>query len=100
MSDVDGVPWMHQNFLALPKKQSDLKVARVVVIPVPYDSTTSFRSGARDGPGAIIEASHGLEDYDPELDLDVSQVGIHTTAMVEPHMGGPASMVERASSTS
>ena len=93
--EINGVPWMYRNFLSLPKKQSDLKAARVVVIPIPYDSTTSFRSGTRDGPAAIIEASYGLEDYDPELDLDVSQVGIHTTEMVEPHMGGPEPMVER-----
>ena len=69
--------------------------AGVVLIPIPYDSTTSFRSGTRDGPRAIIEASYGLEDYDGELDLDVSLVGIHTTAMVEPHMGGPDQMVHR-----
>ena len=72
--------------------------AGVVLIPVPYDSTTSFRSGARYGPGAIIDASYGLEDYDSELDLDVSLVGIHTTAAVEPHMGGPAEMVSRVRS--
>ena len=69
-----------------------------VLIPVPYDSTTSFRSGARYGPSAIIDASYGLEDYDLELDLDVSEVGIHTTAAVEPHMGSPAEMVERVRS--
>ena len=69
--------------------------AGVVLVSVPYDSTTSFRSGAREGPAAIIEASYGLEDYDWELDLDVSQIGIHTTAALEPHTGGPAKMVER-----
>ena len=67
----------------------------MVLVPVPYDSTTSFRSGARDGPGAIIEASYGLEDYDIELEVDVSQVGIYTSAKLEPHMAGPAAMVER-----
>ena len=67
----------------------------MVLIPIPYDSTTSFRGGARDGPRAIIEASYGLEDYDGELDLDVSLVGVHTTDMVEPHMGGPEQMTDR-----
>ena len=52
-------------------------------------------AGTRDGPRAIIEASYGIEDYDGELDLDVSSVGVHTTAMVEPHMGGPDQMVQR-----
>ena len=95
MSEPGCVSWIPQNFLALSEKQSGLERAKVALIPIPYDSTTSFRSGARDGPGAIIGASYGLEDYDAELDLDVSQVGIHTTAMLEPHMGGPALMVER-----
>ena len=92
MSAVPSVPF---NFLALPDDRSRLDTARVVVLPVPYDGTTSFRGGARNGPNAIIEASYNLEDYDLELEADVSQVGIHTAAAVEPHMGGPDLMVER-----
>lgn len=95
MSETNSQPWTARNFLSLPEENSSLEGAGVVLIPVPYDSTTSFRSGARDGPRAIIEASYALEDYDNELDLDVSLVGVHTTAMVEPHMGGPDRMVER-----
>ena len=95
MPESPGLPWVYHNFLALPPEQSALEVSRLVLIPVPYDSTTSFRSGARDGPESIISASYGLEDYDPELELDVSQLGIHTTAALEPHMGGPGPMVDR-----
>ena len=83
------------NFLALPQEQSSLNAAQVALIPVPYDSTTSFRSGSRDGPEAMIVASYGLEDYDFELELDVSEIGIHTTGAVEPHMAGPGPMTER-----
>jgi len=83
------------NFLALPHEQCRLDLAKAVLIPVPYDSTTSFRGGARDGPNAMIQASNGLEDYDAELDLDVSLVGIATTAALEPHMGGPEQMAQR-----
>ena len=91
--------WTPSNFLALPEHQSGLDRARVVVLPVPYDSTTSFKSGAREGPKAIIEASYNLEDYDPELDSDVAQVGIHTAPMLEPHMDGPRHMIERVRDT-
>ena len=90
-----NLPWIPANFLALPPHQCDLATAGAVLIPVPCDSTTSVRSGARLGPAAIIEASYGLEDYDWELDLDVSQVGIHTTPALEPHTGDAAQMVER-----
>ena len=69
--------------------------AAVVILPVPYDSTTSFKSGARNGPRALIEASQNLEDYDPELDADVSKLGIYTTPWLEPHMEGPRHMIER-----
>ncbi|MEE8465502.1 MAG: agmatinase [Dehalococcoidia bacterium] len=88
-------PWIPHNFLALPQEQSSLDAARVVLIPVPYDSTTSYRSGAREGPEAIITASYALEDYDFELELDVSEIGIHTTGALEPHMAGPGPMTER-----
>ena len=88
-------PLVPNNFLALPDHLSSLQTARVAVLPVPYDSTTSYRSGARDAPRAIIEASAALEDYDPELEVDVSLAGIHTAHAVEPHMAGPQQMVER-----
>ena len=94
MVESGGV-WIPSNFLALPEGRGALDSARVVVLPVPYDSTTSFKSGARDGPRAIIEASYNLEDYDPELDTDVSEVGIHTAPWLEPHMEGPRHMVDR-----
>ncbi len=95
MSESGGLRWVHQSFLALTPEQSALESARAVLIPVPYDSTTSFRAGSRDGPASIIGASSALEDYDLELEADVSLVGIHTTPMLEPHMGGPGPMVER-----
>ena len=85
---------MARNFLALPDELSNPDTAGVIVMPVPYDSTTSFRTGAREGPQAIIEASYNLEDYDPELDADVSQIGIYTAPWLEPHMGGPRLMTE------
>ena len=90
-----NIPWIPANFLALPPEQSDPERAGVRLIPVPYDSTTSVRSGAREGPAAIIEASYGLEDYDWELGLDVAEVGIYTTAALEPHTGDPAEMTKR-----
>ncbi len=95
VTENGGLPWISRDFLALTGKQRDLDLSKVVLIPIPYDSTTSFRSGARYGPAAIMDASYGLEDYDFELDLDVSLAGIHTTDALEPHMGGPAFMVER-----
>ena len=90
-----GLPWVYPGFLALTPEQSALETARVVLIPVPYDSTTSYRGGARDGPAGIIAASAQMEDYDLELDLDVAELGIHTMPAIEPHMGGAKQMAQR-----
>ncbi|MDP3063870.1 MAG: agmatinase [Chloroflexota bacterium] len=95
MGGQRAIPWTPFNFLATPPEEAALEACRAVVLPVPYDSTTSFKAGARDGPRAIIEASRQLEDYDLELEADISQVGIHTAPWLEPHLGGPAQMVER-----
>ena len=87
--------WVYPNFLSLAPEQSSLETASVVLIPVPYDSTTSYRGGARDGPAGIIAASAQMEDYDLELDLDVAELGIHTMPALEPHMAGPQAMAQR-----
>ncbi len=97
MTVDEAAPWVPSNFLALTPEQSDLETAAAVLIPVPYDSTTSYRTGARYGPAAIISASYNLEDYDHELDVDLSEAGIHTTAALEPHMAGPDAMIRRVS---
>ena len=91
----ESTPWVPFNFLALTPEQSALETARAALIPVPYDSTTSYRTGARYGPSAIITASYNLEDYDHELDVYLSEAGIHTTAAIEPHMAGPQYMIGR-----
>ncbi len=92
---IGGVPLHWDNFLDTPPSEADLSNAKTIIIPVPYDSTTSFKSGARLGPRAIINASRHLEDYDIELDRDISLVGIHTTPEIVPDVSGPKAMVER-----
>lgn len=84
-----------RNFAAVSPPHSDWENSKVVVLPVPYDSTTDWRSGARDGPRAIIDASQHLELYDLELDREIYQVGIHTLPEVQPEMTGPERMVQR-----
>ncbi len=89
------VPLQWPTFLDTPPEGNDPESARVFVIPVPYDSTTSFKGGAREGPDAIIRASRHLEDYDHELERDISLVGIHTTPEITPDVSGPEAMVAR-----
>jgi agmatinase len=76
---VASVPWgAPDNFLGLPDVDADFQSARVLILPVPYQATVSWKSGTKDGPRAIIEASHYLELYDHELDTEPYEIGIHT----------------------
>lgn len=84
-----------RSFAGIPPQAASLDKAKVVVLPVPYDSTTEYKSGAREGPQAIIDASQFLEWYDAELDCETSEIGIYTFPEVQPFMGGPELMVER-----
>lgn len=53
--------------------------ARVVILPIPFEATTTYRRGCEKGPDAILEASGQLEFYDEELDWEICfDVGIHT----------------------
>ena len=92
---LGDVPLQWNTFLDTSPQQSDPETAHVYVIPVPYDSTTSYKSGARDGPNAIIEASRQLEDLDLELMRDISTVGIHTTPALDLDVSGPEAMISR-----
>ena len=65
-ADYTSSVWTPFSFLGLAGEAAALDHARVVMLPVPYDSTTTFKAGARHGPRAIIEASYHLEDYDHE----------------------------------
>ena len=52
---------------------TDYKDADFVILPVPYDNTSTLMSGSRFGPRALIEASRGLELYDVQYGKGVSE---------------------------
>jgi agmatinase len=54
-----------------------LEGARYVVIGVPYDRTSTFRSGSRFGPSAIRQASLNIETYSLRTRVDIESVPIH-----------------------
>lgn len=45
----------------------DIEEADIVILPVPWDVTTSYRPGTVGGPEAVIEASYQLDLYSPIL---------------------------------
>lgn len=88
----------HANFASLDEEDSSFERSRVVVLPVPYDSTVTARAGTRDGPRAIIEASADMELYDVGLDIEPFRHGIHTLPELAPHTGSPEAMIDRIES--
>ena len=86
-----------RTFAGIPAQSTPFDKAKVVVLPVPYDSTTEYKAGTREGPQAIIDSSQYLELYDTELNCEISEVGIYTLPEVQPLACNPESMVERVS---
>ena len=70
-----------------------LRDALFVVVPVPYDLTSTYQPGSRRGPAAIIEASTNMELYDEELKKETYLAGIHTTSPVTIDARGPKNMI-------
>lgn len=71
------------NFLGLPEEFTEYEKAQAVIVPVPFDLTTSWMPGTRKGPRAIIEASGYVELYDIETRSEVYRKGIFTDEDVE-----------------
>ena len=76
-------------------EEPDYKKAKVVALPIPYDSTTTYKSGARDGPHAIIDASRNLELYNEEYGREITEIGIFTLDELEPSLDSPEATVNR-----
>jgi agmatinase len=59
------------------------KGAAFVILPVPYERTTSYGHGTKRGPAAVIDASYQLELWDEELKKETHEAGIFTAAPVD-----------------
>ncbi|MBN2256094.1 MAG: arginase family protein, partial [Deltaproteobacteria bacterium] len=81
-------------FGGMTREYSSFDEATFVVVPVPYDLTTTYQAGARNGPAAIIDASCQMELYDEELGVETYREGIHTTEFLEVEADGPFTMIQ------
>jgi agmatinase len=81
-----------KTFGSWPKKYSDYQKSKIVVLPVPYDETSTWIKGADKGADAILEASFHMELYDIETDYEVYRHGIFTTPAIE-EKSSPEKMV-------
>lgn len=65
-------------FLDMDPQFSELEQAQYVLLPVPYDKTSTFQKGADKGPQAILDASDSIELYDVVTDNEAYSAGIYT----------------------
>lgn len=81
------------NYGGIEAEYTAYEPAKFVIIPVPYDLTSTYQSGSRRGPGAILDASANMELYDEELRQETFRSGIHTLSPLEADARGPAEMI-------
>ncbi|MGF1514566.1 MAG: agmatinase [Elainellaceae cyanobacterium] len=69
--------------------------SQVVILPIPFEATTTYRKGCVAGPQAILEASHQVEYYDDEWEREFWPAGIFTHGAVAHSQSGlpPKAMI-------
>ncbi|MGK0127582.1 MAG: agmatinase, partial [Candidatus Azotimanducaceae bacterium] len=80
-------------YAGIPENYAKLETAKVVLIPVPYDGTSTWQKGAHKGPEAFLEASENMELYDIETDNEVYKEGVYLAEAVTENTT-PEKMVE------
>jgi agmatinase len=83
------------NFLGLPPEFSRLEKSEFVILPVPYEETTTYQTGTKNAPPAILAASQEVETFDEELEFEAYQAGICTLDQMEVTASGPEKMIKR-----
>lgn len=71
-----------RTFAGIPEEHAQLDSAKVVLVPVPYDGTSTYGKGADKGPDAILDASENMELYDIETDSEPYRQGIYLASAV------------------
>lgn len=79
----------------MPEEFSLYETSKIVILPIPYDGTSTWIKGADKGPQAIIDASDSIELYDIETGKEVYKFGIHTAPPIDA-FETPEIMVEAA----
>jgi agmatinase len=85
---------MALNFLDL--RPFPVKEAEAVILPIPYEATTTYGAGTREGPEAILAASRQVELWDEEFNWDPSAaIKLATARPLSPEVSGPQAMLDK-----
>ena len=83
----------NKTYAGIPQEYGNLPTSKIVLIPVPYDGTSTWQKGADKGPQAFLDASENMELYDIETDSEVYKQGIYLADAITEN-SSPEAMVE------
>ena len=82
-----------RTYAGIPSKYAQAETSKIVLIPVPYDGTSTWQKGADKGPEAFLHASENMELYDIETETEVYKQGIYLADPITEN-NSPESMVD------
>jgi len=74
---------MTSTFAGIPAEYAEKHKAKIALLPVPYDGTSTWGKGADKGPEAFLQAAENMELYDIETDSEVYKQGVYLAPAVE-----------------
>ncbi|TXD51754.1 MULTISPECIES: agmatinase [unclassified Polaribacter] len=88
----------NKTYAGIPQEFGNLSTSKIVIIPVPYDGTSTWQKGADKGPQAFLEASENMELYDIETDSEVYKKGVFLADAIT-EKSSPEAVVEEVHQT-
>ncbi|MDD4384508.1 MAG: agmatinase [Bacteroidales bacterium] len=80
------------HFGDIPEEFCNKEKSKIVILPIPYDGTSTWVKGSDKGPEALLDASANMELYDIETDTEVYLQGIYTAPVIKENKS-PEAMV-------
>jgi agmatinase len=87
-----------KTYAGIPENFSKIEQSKIVLIPVPYDGTSTWQKGSDKGPEAFLEASENMELYDIETDSEVYKEGVYLADAITEN-SSPEAMVNAVHQT-
>jgi agmatinase len=88
----------NRTYAGIPAAYSSLDTSKIVLIPVPYDGTSTWQKGADKGPEAFLSASENMELYDIETESEVYKQGVYLADAIEEN-SSPEALVAKVYKT-
>jgi agmatinase len=87
-----------KTYAGIPEQYAKLDRSEIVLIPVPYDGTSSWQKGADKGFDAFLEASENMELFDIETNSEVYKKGVFIAEIIDENIS-PEAMVDQVYKT-